>query len=508
MKKIILIPALAFLLMSCGGGGGENTSSSHSTGFVPPVINTFNITWKNYDGAVLRTDQVSYGETPHYGTAPTRSEDECYTYSFKGWTPAIVAATANATYTATYEAHPKYEINSAQFIQAMTFKNRSFTMTVEADPENHLYDEILYHGENNEIFDKYLHHWDILENKGVYNYSRLRKAGDKFDRFLGDDYNDGIDYGYESTHTIDEYIDDGLAFDDGQSISFIGSFEFDDLTYDSATHKYHGVKSGYDTYFTFHGPQLRELEINVDSVIYSHKLFDYDVTVVPSDEDFDEYIVYQYPEKENLQNLAKSFNDHFDSEVEFTFNYYKNDVAFEEYHVVTKDDTVKGTHYTQMFYIGSTPYGGETDNSFVFDWVGNKTYINTTPNHYELTEILDQQYDPEDPFNGHIGYRFNIMKHLLYWNLVDQSIMLDTWIDYVKTNGKATFKRSCTIEVAPSEMVTYDIDFTFYVNKNPHDPFMFTLFTMEYEDEHGDAIKYAVDDINWVNVPSINVIID
>jgi hypothetical protein len=43
------------------------------------------------------------------GETPVRPEDEQYTYTFSGWTPQIVAATADATYTAQYVAKDKHE---------------------------------------------------------------------------------------------------------------------------------------------------------------------------------------------------------------------------------------------------------------------------------------------------------------------------------------------------------------------------------------------------------------
>ncbi|MBR2254806.1 MAG: hypothetical protein IJ856_03165, partial [Candidatus Methanomethylophilaceae archaeon] len=59
------------------------------------------ITWKDWDGTVLRTDRVADGETPRYGTNPVRESDGRYIYEFRAWTPEIVAATADAEYTAT-----------------------------------------------------------------------------------------------------------------------------------------------------------------------------------------------------------------------------------------------------------------------------------------------------------------------------------------------------------------------------------------------------------------------
>ena len=76
---------------------------------------TFNVVWKNSDGTVLENDpRVVYDTTPTYdGATPTKNGTEAYSYSFKGWTPAVTAATGNATYTAEYRTIP----NPAHFSQ-------------------------------------------------------------------------------------------------------------------------------------------------------------------------------------------------------------------------------------------------------------------------------------------------------------------------------------------------------------------------------------------------------
>ena len=48
-----------------------------------------------------------YGDIPEFkGDVPKKPSDDKYTYAFAGWTPEIVPVTANATYTAFYEATP------------------------------------------------------------------------------------------------------------------------------------------------------------------------------------------------------------------------------------------------------------------------------------------------------------------------------------------------------------------------------------------------------------------
>ncbi|MBQ5488090.1 MAG: hypothetical protein IIT70_04485, partial [Clostridia bacterium] len=63
---------------------------------------TYTITWV-VEGQDNVTTTVEAGETPEYpyGT-PVKSGDAQYTYTFAGWTPDVVPATADATYTATW----------------------------------------------------------------------------------------------------------------------------------------------------------------------------------------------------------------------------------------------------------------------------------------------------------------------------------------------------------------------------------------------------------------------
>ena len=56
------------------------------------------VTFKNWDGTVLQSDKVAYGETPVYtGATPTKDG-----YEFTGWSPAISAVTKDVTYTAQF----------------------------------------------------------------------------------------------------------------------------------------------------------------------------------------------------------------------------------------------------------------------------------------------------------------------------------------------------------------------------------------------------------------------
>ena len=73
---------------------------------------TYTILWKNYDNSTLETDEnVTPNTVPQYNSAtPTKPSDADNNYTFSGWNPEVVAATANATYFAQFSATPKDKI--------------------------------------------------------------------------------------------------------------------------------------------------------------------------------------------------------------------------------------------------------------------------------------------------------------------------------------------------------------------------------------------------------------
>ena len=68
----------------------------------PPIMQ-YAITWKNDAGDVIDVTMVNYGDMPTHAD-PTKAATAHYSYTFAGWTPEIVPATADATYTATFNS--------------------------------------------------------------------------------------------------------------------------------------------------------------------------------------------------------------------------------------------------------------------------------------------------------------------------------------------------------------------------------------------------------------------
>ena len=71
-------------------------------------VTGINVTWKDYDGTVLKTEKIAKGAEPSYsGSNPFRSDDASYEYTFTGWSPAIEEATRDITYVARYSRTQK-----------------------------------------------------------------------------------------------------------------------------------------------------------------------------------------------------------------------------------------------------------------------------------------------------------------------------------------------------------------------------------------------------------------
>ncbi len=94
----------------------EVTSSKTYTAKFKSSINSYTITWKNYDGTELDTETYQYGEMPTYKHEnPTKKGDAKYSYIFTSWSPIISKVTQDRTYTAYFSS----EINSYK----VTWKN-------------------------------------------------------------------------------------------------------------------------------------------------------------------------------------------------------------------------------------------------------------------------------------------------------------------------------------------------------------------------------------------------
>ena len=77
------------------------------------TLNQYEISFYNWDGTLLQSTMVNYGEWPaYYNSDPWREADVQYTYTFTGWSPQLDWVSGNQAYYAQYEATlNQYEIN-------------------------------------------------------------------------------------------------------------------------------------------------------------------------------------------------------------------------------------------------------------------------------------------------------------------------------------------------------------------------------------------------------------
>ncbi len=108
-------------------------------------VNKYTVKWMN-NGELLKTDTVSYGETPVYtGETPVKDSDAEYNYTFAGWTPAVDAVSGDVTYNATfnnvkrsYNITWKNDDGSVIDITSVAY-GETPTHTVPEKPEDALY---------------------------------------------------------------------------------------------------------------------------------------------------------------------------------------------------------------------------------------------------------------------------------------------------------------------------------------------------------------------------------
>ena len=84
------------------------TSNVTYTASYASAVRSYEVTWLDDDGTLLRTDTLLYGATPNYGSIPSKENTAQYTFSFASWVPEISSVTGEATYTASYNR----ELNS------------------------------------------------------------------------------------------------------------------------------------------------------------------------------------------------------------------------------------------------------------------------------------------------------------------------------------------------------------------------------------------------------------
>ena len=177
--------------------------------FIEGEQDKYMITWKNWDGRVIKTSEVSYGEVPAFdGEKPTRPDEAGYTFTFNGWSPTIAAASQNAEYTANYiqtatEAE-KTTIGDEGTVNITTTDNTAlFTWPENASADTYT----LTITRNDEVFCSLT--FDGQGRLINLNFPNLRASAEGY-QFTVTGLNSGTDYAYDlkaknGAATVNEY---------------------------------------------------------------------------------------------------------------------------------------------------------------------------------------------------------------------------------------------------------------------------------------------------------------
>ena len=105
------------------------------TAIFEAVPRTRTVTWKNWDGKVIKTVTIPVTETPVYGLSkPTKNSDAKYKYTFSKWNAVVDKTTGDTVYTAefTKKAIPiKLTASNKTFKQKT--KTKKYTVTLKID---------------------------------------------------------------------------------------------------------------------------------------------------------------------------------------------------------------------------------------------------------------------------------------------------------------------------------------------------------------------------------------
>ena len=142
-----------FQLIANGTSTYDNSAADDKNVYDTHLQKRYEVTWKNDDGTVLETSIVDADALPVYnGETPVKVSTDTADYTFSGWSPEVVAANADTTYTAVFDEQEKlivahslslkgnigvnfyYHIPSKYDDLTLTFQYRGEEATAELTP--------------------------------------------------------------------------------------------------------------------------------------------------------------------------------------------------------------------------------------------------------------------------------------------------------------------------------------------------------------------------------------
>lgn len=236
------------------------------------AANQHKVEFKNYDGTVLQTTLLAYGDTPVYnGETPLKPKDNDFSYAFKGWDKPVEPIKGPTEYIATYQNNlNKYSV---------IFKNYDGTILQENNVPYGM--NIEYNGqtplkESDEKFNYVFNGWDLpieaITKDTVYTAvftNDLKKFNVSFTNYDNSElYTTSVAYGEIATYkgTVPSKIKD-------EKISYVFSGWDKPLE---------AVISDivYQATFTSEINKYSATFVNDDGTLLEHNLFEYETMPV------------------------------------------------------------------------------------------------------------------------------------------------------------------------------------------------------------------------------------
>ena len=219
---------------------GENGTVYTYTAVFNQTVNSYTVTWiyeKDENGATETvTDTFNYGEMPVFNGIPVKesSDHNTHVWQFDGWTPALVAVTGDATYTASFKQNTD-PVTVTWYIDGVANITYGFegdvpayyTTPVKADAEGYKFTfagwsdtengeilatlPVLVKGQNVEYY--------AIFTKSVVDYTATLRANG------GTVENDTVIYNVEGTVALPAPSRDGYTFTGWKPVSAVGNWD-------------------------------------------------------------------------------------------------------------------------------------------------------------------------------------------------------------------------------------------------------------------------------------------
>lgn len=152
-----------FQLIANGTSTYDNSAADDKNVYDTHLQKRYEVTWQNDDGTVLETSIVDADALPVYnGETPVKVSTDTADYTFSGWSPEVVAANADTTYTATYNETEKLLMGHSLSLDGLIGVNFYYRIPSSYEGEK----KVVFTYRDNETESTL----EPVSNASIYNY--------------------------------------------------------------------------------------------------------------------------------------------------------------------------------------------------------------------------------------------------------------------------------------------------------------------------------------------------